>query len=131
MIESMRVTERDGSRSVQAIAGTRVVPLGIRADEDAIRDLLNFSVERAAGEEGDFEALPNFLLFESKDTGEGAGGWLDAELSPQRPVVGDVIAGVGQKGIRVLLVPKSPEDGVVEVEGLDALGLLCLGGKES
>jgi phosphatidylserine/phosphatidylglycerophosphate/cardiolipin synthase-like enzyme len=62
----MRAREKQGSLSVQAIAGTRVVLFGMDIEEAALDGLLGFSIERAEGD-GEFKALPNFLLFEAND----------------------------------------------------------------
>lgn len=63
----MRVKEKSGSLTVQAIAGTYVVLLGMSIDGPVPADFLGFSIERSAG--GKTVPLDNFVLFEQNFEG--------------------------------------------------------------
>src|SRR5215210_7443445 len=52
---------------------------------------------------------------------------LEVELSPKRPVVGEVVAGVDQEGIGIARIPQAAEDGVIEIERLNPGRLAGLG----
>jgi hypothetical protein len=65
----MRSRAQDGSMSVQAVAGTHVVLLGMNLGAaDAPDGLLGFAVERTDHTEGERCFLDNFLLFEANDS---------------------------------------------------------------
>jgi phosphatidylserine/phosphatidylglycerophosphate/cardiolipin synthase-like enzyme len=66
----MRSRVQAGPISVQAIAGTHVVLLGMDVDGTAVDGLLGFAIERTDHTEGERYFLDNFLLFETNDTGE-------------------------------------------------------------
>jgi phosphatidylserine/phosphatidylglycerophosphate/cardiolipin synthase-like enzyme len=65
----MRKKTTSGALTVQAIAGTHVVILGMSVDPDAQKELMGFAVERLDKESGEKQPLPNFLLFEANDDG--------------------------------------------------------------
>jgi hypothetical protein len=65
----MRKRETDGKISVQAIAGTHVVLLGMDVDESLVEGLLGFTIERVDHTEGERRFLDNPLLFEANDVG--------------------------------------------------------------
>jgi len=66
----MRARAKDGKISVQAVAGTHVVLLGMDVDESLAKGLLGFAIERVDHTEGERYFLDNPLLFEANDVGE-------------------------------------------------------------
>jgi phosphatidylserine/phosphatidylglycerophosphate/cardiolipin synthase-like enzyme len=66
----MRRKATSGSLTVQAIAGTRVVLLGMSVEGGARAKLMGFSVKRLDHRSGKDAYLPNFLLFKANDRGE-------------------------------------------------------------
>lgn len=65
----MRAREKDGKISVQAVAGTHVVLLGMDVEESLAEGLLGFAIERVDHTEGERSFLENPLLFEANDVG--------------------------------------------------------------
>lgn len=65
----MRKKSSSGALTVQAIAGTRTVLLGMSVDPEARSKLMGFRVKRTNHASGAEEFLPNFLLFEANDKG--------------------------------------------------------------
>jgi hypothetical protein len=77
--------------TVQAIAGTHVVLLGMNVDESLVKGLLGFAIERTDHTEGERYFLPNFLLFKANDVGTDPDH--SSELNPvQEFVWGDYTA---------------------------------------
>jgi phosphatidylserine/phosphatidylglycerophosphate/cardiolipin synthase-like enzyme len=66
----MRTRETNGEVTVQAIAGTYVVLLGMDVESAARDGLLGFAIEREDHTEGERYFLENSLLFEVNDEGE-------------------------------------------------------------
>ena len=66
----MRERSPTGPVSVQAIAGTHVVLLGMNVDASLVDGLLGFAIERTDHTEGERYYLPNFLLLKANDVGE-------------------------------------------------------------
>jgi phosphatidylserine/phosphatidylglycerophosphate/cardiolipin synthase-like enzyme len=68
--KAMRVRNQDDRKiSVQAIAGTYVVLLGMSVDKSLFDGLLGFTIERVDHTEGERRFLENPLLFEANDVG--------------------------------------------------------------
>jgi phosphatidylserine/phosphatidylglycerophosphate/cardiolipin synthase-like enzyme len=67
-----RKPTKKGHLSVQAIAGTYVVLLGMNVDDAARKGLLGFAIERRDHTEKTNGYLENFLLFKVNDRGEGS-----------------------------------------------------------
>jgi phosphatidylserine/phosphatidylglycerophosphate/cardiolipin synthase-like enzyme len=65
----MRKKATSGGLTAQAIAGTRVVLLGMSVEDGARSKLMGFSVKRLDHDSGAEDYLPNFLLFEANDKG--------------------------------------------------------------
>jgi phosphatidylserine/phosphatidylglycerophosphate/cardiolipin synthase-like enzyme len=65
----MRKKATSGALTAQAIAGTRVVLLGMSVADDARSKLMGFSIKRLDHASGEEQYLPNFLLFEVNDKG--------------------------------------------------------------
>jgi phosphatidylserine/phosphatidylglycerophosphate/cardiolipin synthase-like enzyme len=65
----MRKKATSGALTVQAIAGTRVVLLGMSVEPGARSKLMGFAIERFDQATGRKDYLPNFLLFEENDKG--------------------------------------------------------------
>ena len=78
----MRNRARNATLSVQAIAGSGVVLLGMNLDEHAIDGLLGFAIHRIDHSEGEERWLPNFLTFELLDDGKDYGPNHSTENSP-------------------------------------------------
>jgi phosphatidylserine/phosphatidylglycerophosphate/cardiolipin synthase-like enzyme len=68
----MRERATNGQISVQAVAGTHVVLLGMDVDPAQVDGLLGFAIERTDHTEGERDFLDNFLLLEANDSGEDA-----------------------------------------------------------
>ena len=66
----MRLRTSNGKLTVQAIAGTYVVILGMDVEAGATDGLLGFGIERLDKASGEEVALPNFLLFAANDKGD-------------------------------------------------------------
>jgi phosphatidylserine/phosphatidylglycerophosphate/cardiolipin synthase-like enzyme len=66
----MRNSREQGSLTVQVLAGTHVVLLGMDVAEVGRDGLLGFAIERDDRTEHEKHFLPNFLLFEVNDHGE-------------------------------------------------------------
>jgi phosphatidylserine/phosphatidylglycerophosphate/cardiolipin synthase-like enzyme len=67
----MRVRGGAGAVTVQAIAGTYVVLLGIDVAEEAVSGLLGFAVRRTDHTDGERHYLPNFRVFRVNERAEG------------------------------------------------------------
>jgi len=66
----MRIrSQDDGKITVQAIAGTYVVLLGMSVDKSLVNGLLGFAIERVDHTEGERRFLQNPLLFQANDVG--------------------------------------------------------------
>ena len=65
----MRKKATSGALTAQAIAGTRVVLLGMSVDPVARSKLMGFSIKRLDHASGKEDYLPNFLLLEVNDKG--------------------------------------------------------------
>src|SRR4249919_2749121 len=65
----MRKKATSGALTAQAIAGTRVVILGMNVEPSARSKLMGFSIKRLDHESGEETYLPNFLLHEVNDKG--------------------------------------------------------------
>lgn len=66
----MRKKSTSGALTAQAIAGTRVVLIGMSVEAGARSKLMGFSIKRLDHESGKETYLPNFLLLEANDKGE-------------------------------------------------------------
>jgi len=91
----MRKKSTSGALTVRAIAGTRVVLLGMSVEPGARSKLMGFSIKRLDHESGEEKYLPNFLLLKANDKGEKsdhsslknpvqAFQWSDYEAMPGR-----------------------------------------------
>jgi phosphatidylserine/phosphatidylglycerophosphate/cardiolipin synthase-like enzyme len=65
----VRTNARSGALTVQAIAGTRVVLLGMSVEPDSRSKLMGFAIKRLDHESGAEMYLPNFLLLRQNDKG--------------------------------------------------------------
>jgi phosphatidylserine/phosphatidylglycerophosphate/cardiolipin synthase-like enzyme len=78
----MRNRAKNATLSVQVIAGSAVVLLGMNIAEEAVSGLLGFAIHRIDHTEGEEKWLPNFLTFEVLDKGEEYGPNYSSETSP-------------------------------------------------
>lgn len=124
----MRTKTDPGPLTVQAIAGTHVVLLGMSVEEGDRKGLLGFTIERAA-EGGEKEPLPNFLLFEENDKGASsdhssaenpfqAFQWSDYAAEPGRKYTYTVTAKYGKPtalkdghSVEIEVETEDPDDG--------------------
>jgi phosphatidylserine/phosphatidylglycerophosphate/cardiolipin synthase-like enzyme len=65
----MRATNSEGTFTVNLIAGTHVVLLGMNLTKARAKGLLGFAIERTDHTESEKYFLPNFLLFKVNDQG--------------------------------------------------------------
>jgi phosphatidylserine/phosphatidylglycerophosphate/cardiolipin synthase-like enzyme len=93
----MRARSRQGGVSVHAIAGTRVVCLGMDATKKAAKGLLGFAIERREGSKGAW--LKGLRYFEATPPpGAGPGAPVETEAAPiQGFLWGDYTASPGCK----------------------------------
>jgi len=90
----MREPAQEKGISIQLVAGTYVVLIGMSVDPDRVKGLLGFSVERTDHTEGEAGYLPNNLLFERNDEGQKSDH--STELNPVQAFVwGDYTAKPG------------------------------------
>jgi phosphatidylserine/phosphatidylglycerophosphate/cardiolipin synthase-like enzyme len=121
----MRKRAKSGALTVHAVAGARVVMLGMDLDQSATKRLMGFAVKRFSEDEGSSGFLPNFLLFEANDEGAASDHsswlnpmqtfqWTDYAALPGRSYVYSVTAMYGKPG---KLKPGDSVDVAVTTEG--------------